>query len=350
MTNLTHRHLDWIDRARGLGIILVVFGHVADGVFRAGIPFSPADFKLVYAAIYSFHMPLFFFLAGLHLYRSWQSRGSLRLIQSKVDTILYPYLLWSLLQGSIEIAASGYTNHHTSLENVLSLLWMPRQQFWFLYVLFIEFVLGAWVCALVPRRWHVLVAVLCGLMFVFRAHGPHVGPVYYLAAESVFFFAGLGLRDWVLASRDPSWTAVAATGIGFAALQAALAMYRDGLDEPGRGILELAVAAVSIAFVIEISRWSLAGVGRWLELLGRQSLAIYLMHTIFAAGTRIALLKVLGVQRLDVHLILGTALGLAVPLVCAELIRRAGIQGVFAIPRRWRLEPGNPRTTTEAAS
>lgn len=52
----------WVDLCKGIGIILVVYGHVARGVFNAGIPLDEASYKLVDSIIYSFHMPLFFFL------------------------------------------------------------------------------------------------------------------------------------------------------------------------------------------------------------------------------------------------------------------------------------------------
>lgn len=47
------KRIDWIDTAKGLGIILVVLGHTWD------IP------HWLYCAIYGFHMPLFFLLSGL---------------------------------------------------------------------------------------------------------------------------------------------------------------------------------------------------------------------------------------------------------------------------------------------
>jgi fucose 4-O-acetylase-like acetyltransferase len=338
-TNVTPGHLAWVDRARGIGIILVVFGHVADGVYRAQIPFPPRTFRLLYDTIYSFHMPLFFLLAGLFFYRSWARRGSLALIRSKIDTILYPYVLWSLLQGSIEVAASGYTNHHTSLASVLSLLWNPRQQFWFLYILFVEFLLGCLVCALLPRRWRFFVMVLAAAAFVFRSYGPHVGPLYYLAAESVFFFLGLTLREQLQSSSSPAAATIALSAAAFLGAQIASALYRGELRPPLQGLLELAVALVSIAFVITVSRLPAGAVGRGLGLLGRQSLAIYLMHTIFASGTRIVLLKLLGVSRLDVHLVAGTTLGLAMPLLCAVLVQRFHIEGIFSLPSRWRKSP-----------
>lgn len=44
----------WIDMAKGIGILLVIFGH-------SGIS------KVPLAVIYTFHMPIFFFLSGLVL-------------------------------------------------------------------------------------------------------------------------------------------------------------------------------------------------------------------------------------------------------------------------------------------
>ena len=96
----------WVDSAKGLGIILVVYGHVARGLSSAGL-FKDADlFRLVDSIIYSFHMPLFFFLSGLFFYSSLLKRGRAGLVLNKVDSILYPYVLWSLIQGFVEVADS----------------------------------------------------------------------------------------------------------------------------------------------------------------------------------------------------------------------------------------------------
>ena len=47
------KHYESIDIAKGIGILLVVFGHLTVGK------------QNVYSFIYSFHMPLFFLLSGL---------------------------------------------------------------------------------------------------------------------------------------------------------------------------------------------------------------------------------------------------------------------------------------------
>ena len=56
--------VEWLDAARGIGIALVVFGHVLRGLFGAQIAADPY-WKIIDYTIYTFHMPLFFLLAGV---------------------------------------------------------------------------------------------------------------------------------------------------------------------------------------------------------------------------------------------------------------------------------------------
>ena len=55
--------VDWIDGAKGVMIVLVVFGHAWRGLHSAGL-IAPDLFAAVDARIYAFHMPVFFALSG----------------------------------------------------------------------------------------------------------------------------------------------------------------------------------------------------------------------------------------------------------------------------------------------
>ncbi len=77
------KRIAWIDISRGIGILLVVYGHAL----------SPGIIRYL---IYAFHMPLFFFLSGL-VFRykpdeSWQS-----FIGKNARNILLPYLIFAIL-------------------------------------------------------------------------------------------------------------------------------------------------------------------------------------------------------------------------------------------------------------
>lgn len=69
----------WIDIAKGLGIIFVVFGHLN---FVTDI-----DYNII-RVIYMFHMPLFFFLSGYLYKKNTNLRG---LIKNKFQQLMIPY-------------------------------------------------------------------------------------------------------------------------------------------------------------------------------------------------------------------------------------------------------------------
>lgn len=56
----TRKRILWVDVAKGIGILLVLYGHLIEQVATFGNQVALLQFQV----IYSFHMPLFFFLAG----------------------------------------------------------------------------------------------------------------------------------------------------------------------------------------------------------------------------------------------------------------------------------------------
>jgi len=72
----------WVDVARGLGIILVIYGHTLG---------SDGNRYL----IYSFHMPLFFFLSGL-VFHKRSNEAYIDSLKKDLRRILIPYFLFAL--------------------------------------------------------------------------------------------------------------------------------------------------------------------------------------------------------------------------------------------------------------
>ena len=156
--------LEWLDYTRGLGIFLVVLGHELAGLVNSKILENSAVTQFVVDWIYSFHMPLFFILSGLLAERS-ADKGSGKFATDKVRTIAYPYFVWELLHTCIQLRVPGYTNSPASWQPFLEILYLPKAQFWFLYVLFFCFFiyLGCRVAGL--GRWGFLgVAVVMNVI------------------------------------------------------------------------------------------------------------------------------------------------------------------------------------------
>jgi polysaccharide biosynthesis protein PslL len=87
---MNHRNLT-VDIAKGIGIILVVFGHNWIVKHESGELFR---------IIFSFHVPLFFFMSGFFIK---PSDGLKKFIFRRADTLLKPYLTILLLIGVLKI-------------------------------------------------------------------------------------------------------------------------------------------------------------------------------------------------------------------------------------------------------
>lgn len=322
---------EWVDYAKALGIMLVVYGHVARGLHNAGIGLPEPLYELTDSIIYSFHMPLFFVLAGLFFCRSLHTQGGARLVLNKVDTVVYPFILWSLLQGSIEALLASYTNGDVTFAEVFALFWSPRAQFWFLYALFLAFVLAALLYSMLSAKITLPVFVLAGAAYVFQGLLPSIAVVQFLANNFVYFVLGIVFSQYLSIRRfAQAGTLLAMTGLF--ALAQILFHITFNLHYENKGIASLGLAFVSIAWAFSVCAWGARQPNKLIIFIGTSSMAIYLMHILAGSGVRILLGRVLGIDDAVVHLVAGCAVGLFAPLLALLLINRLKIPFVFAAP------------------
>ncbi len=91
------KRIEYIDIAKGIGILLVVMGHNDFGYI------SPFGYKV----IYSFHMPLFFFLSGYFLNTTI---GFWSFFKKRFNSIMKPYFftLFLIYAGAISFGKMGF--------------------------------------------------------------------------------------------------------------------------------------------------------------------------------------------------------------------------------------------------
>jgi fucose 4-O-acetylase-like acetyltransferase len=113
-----------IDASKGLGIILVVIGHL----IQYNVDPTNFDNNTVYRIIYSFHMPLFFMLSGL-VARSGLEHGIHKIIKTKSTTLLIPFFFYFFIFSCRANPITFYSKIWMAIEN-------PQNGLWFLYILF----------------------------------------------------------------------------------------------------------------------------------------------------------------------------------------------------------------------
>lgn len=90
------KRLDYLDIAKGIGILLVVLGHIYgnDNNFHVWI--------------YSFHMPLFYFISGI-TFKSNKYNDVIELLNNKIKSLGVPYVVFNILNLTLNLIFLDYS-------------------------------------------------------------------------------------------------------------------------------------------------------------------------------------------------------------------------------------------------
>jgi fucose 4-O-acetylase-like acetyltransferase len=296
--------LDWVDVARGLGILAVVVGHVwTRGPIRD--------------AMYSFHMPLFFLLSGLlsrphpvGLFTRRQLVGQMR-----------PYAAWLalliLIDQMVERARGHVPIFHQWPQDVLPVLlggyWLrgPFTIFWFVPCLMVARILFNAILARWPdpldRRWAM---VIPPVLLLAHALGwsTQASPLGLLSVPMAFFLLWVGAVWPRLRWRNGLIAPLALLALaGLCGIVPTLNMKAADYGWP---LLSIGAAVATSVLLFRLS----ALVARWagpVAALGRASLVIMYAH--------VALIHYLSPYIASRPALLGIAL--LVPFLADRLIR-----------------------------
>lgn len=156
----------YIDNARVLLILLVVFGHMIQ-------PFigDSQGVNILYMWIYTFHMPAFIFLAGFFA----KGLGNAKYILKLAKKLLIPYVIFQLI----------YTGYYFTIgkEGWQAGIFDPQWSLWFLFSLFSWHVLLYWFKQL-PPLLGITIAVQIGLIVGYFGD---IGNMFSLSRTFVFF-------------------------------------------------------------------------------------------------------------------------------------------------------------------
>ncbi|TWI54829.1 fucose 4-O-acetylase-like acetyltransferase [Pseudomonas duriflava] len=343
----------WVDYAKAIGILLVVYGHVIRGLINAGvITVNIKTHMLIDSMIYAFHMPLFFFLSGLFFYKSLLSRDRKGVLFNKVDTIVYPYIVWSIIQGVTEVILARYTNGSATLGEVFSLLWQPRQQFWFLYILFLTFALSILLYGSKSKKVFTPVLLTSALIYVFQEYAPRQLLLDLTIQNFVYFAFGVWFVNIAAAIEAQPARVAVVTLLITAGLQYQFHIVSHHFYME-RGLMTLLIAISAILFLVSLSMILARHPIQWFVTIGTLSMPIYLMHILAGSGIRVILSKFLHIDNVYIHIFGACLIGVMAPIIAAKLLTRWNMNFLFQAPTLNGLKRQHksvPRETTHSVA
>lgn len=339
----THRR-GWIDYARGIVIIYVVYRHAMIGLIGAGISLSNAIYL-----VQEVSMPVFFIVSGLFVGSSTSKRGLKGFIYFKIRTLLYPYFVWGFIHLTIQIIFSQFSNSDKSISYYLYLFIAPRaiDQFWYLYTLFFSMVLFASLNISVLKFKvipNLLIAiVLCTASYFVKSLWFSITDIlfYYL-----FLIVGFILSDNILPSDSKffkgKWLLIALPI--FITLQLFWwSRYPDAhrlidLDYIGFILFIPVTLLVTLILFFISNKLDEYQFLKPLKYIGSHSLYIYIMHLIFTASIRVFIIKLFPSMPPLLMLFVVMAGGILLPILCYRMIIKYNLMFLLEVPKSFKIK------------
>ena len=324
--------LDWIDYAKGIAIVLVVYRHVLIGLQLAGLEISESYYNLVNEVGVTARMPLFFLLSGFFYFKSVNKRSQWGYFSHKFKSIMYPYFVWSFIQMTLQIILSNYTNESHTLSGYLLILYKPRGQFWFLYALFNVSVLYLVLDTFLKRK-RILLLVTGFQMYCVTPYlnaGPLVYEIFRLFA---FFALGDIMSKYVFDHRVINFFSKTYVLLLLLTISVLGEFYLYNYQEPIHVSFFLAIVGAFslISLSILLANFNNKKLDI-IRIIGYHSLYIFLLHALTSAATRILLVHILHFTDTVILHIVGTAVGIIAPILIYSIANKYNLNFLFYPP------------------
>jgi fucose 4-O-acetylase-like acetyltransferase len=339
------RSLGWINLARGFIIIMVVYRHSFEGIRNSGIDLSEYEYlEVLNNMMYTFRMPLFFVISGILMSLSLKKSGLTHYIRKRAEYILYPYVIWCVIQISLQMLMPQYVNDQAGWSSYLSILYNPREieQFWYLFALFnIMAIYSIGKIKLKLNPWlHMIIALLFFLIaqYTFN-HGIKLYFINDILGHYIFFAAGDLASSFVLDQKNreklSSYKSLLMILPVFLALHYYYLVSPEIMASPFILIITFSgiVTAIILSFILDKKNGL-----QWIKVLGANSLYIYLMHVMIMAANRIFMLQILNIGSIPIVLFTNMLVGLFVPILIYNILMRTGFWWLFSPNRPGRMK------------
>lgn len=262
------------DNAKGIGIILLIFGHL----FTYGnVPFS---------LIFAFHMPLFFFISGL-LFTSPHTSYTKKWVLKVIIRYSIPFLFFTVLGVFASFILNGSLNIRRALYQFIIYIGMDEcitGSLWYLGVLIMSLILVLPLVRFSNNTVRKAIVVCCLIILsYYLSRCDYIIPFRLKAifTTTLFIFMGYYFKDYINRVRTVSWKwfllalpVFFATALSNKTVNVSIPVYND-----------YAIFFISASLGIFITLWvsglNILNHSRILSFFGENSLVIFCTHKIW---------------------------------------------------------------------
>lgn len=336
----------WVDEVKLFACALVALGHMLAGLTPSGILRETDAFVWFVNSINLFHVPLFFICSG-YLYqrrsRIDTPKKWIRNVGYKFLALGVPYLTFSLLSWLLKVVLSSAVNNAVEEPLWRILLNDPIQQYWYLYALALLFLITPTFKRVRGLVCVFAVAVAARIVYESETVTTSVRIVPYILKNEIWFTGGMLLAILRVPEKIRGRRLLPA-GIALWGLFILTTLTEKSRQCSYSDFAEAFFAcAATLLTVLSIREGD--KLRSCVSRLSPYTFPVYLMHTFFAAATRILLIK-LKVLSAPAHLAVGLVASFAGPVLLMKLMEKLKYPVFFVYPNRF-LRREKKRQTTD---
>ncbi len=320
----------WLDIAKAFACVLIVAGHLLVGLDYAGIVAPDGIHGYFVRAMYFFHVQTFFFCSGF----LYQKRGKKGLaahgknILKKLVELGIPYAAFTTVSFFLKKIFEGSVNNPTNRTLFQMIFTDPDAPYWYLYALFFMFVITPKFSKKKTCTFFLALSVVANIvyeLFLTTARLPHA--VEWIMEFWVWFVLGMFAAKIEITEKRIS-LGKCIPYLLF--IPVSFAVYRFNVRVVGieliMGVLGI---AMTVSFAILAARKCFKGKNT--AFLTKYTMPVFLMHTMASPAARAVLLKC-KVTSVPVHIAVGMAVGIVLPILAAYVMEKTVVLEFFMYP------------------
>lgn len=332
MNSEAYRKLEYIDIAKGIGIILVVLGHAISKDYTA----TSKTLYCIRYIIYLVHMPVFFIISGYLFERnkdSYVKNGFFKFLKKKSTIYLLPYAFFSCLLFLVGVVVNllfresliadiihnfGFNNldFRCFIYSLLTFINHPDNHLWFAYVMFYILII-AFCINKIPV--HYTIPVL--YVFYILTWYVRLPELAWKIIRYMLIFQ-IGREIWVL-QKNGLYNGKIRLVLSVSTISSVLMIYLEfrnikllqAIIKPFAEVFSAILILYLSNVIVFIKRY---GVEKVLSFIGKRSYAVYLIHQPYI----VPVISLICKNHFSVNctIIVAFACGLMFPLLLNEFV------------------------------
>lgn len=336
------KRIEWIDLLKGLAIILVVIGHVADGYINSNIFLEQRNIlDIIFNIIYSFHMPLFFIASGILANYAYFSDKDIKKdkIKRQILNLIYLYFFFSIIQWGVKYFTGNNVNNTVTINDLLLIFVKPMPPYWYIYDLIIFYSLSIFLHKSDANKNIVLLICTLSICMLSLFKNPFMIRIYSLIKYFIFFYIGLNYNILYNIFKNNKYICIASTLIVIF-IEFLFIFINKTISKTL--IIDVIIGYIISMLIIQVFS-QIKNINKYsvLKYVGKYSTEIYLIHSYFTYLNRIILLKI-NISNFCANFLANCFISIIACIIISKVLKKLNIYNLIFNPMKY-LKEGNKK-------